>query len=372
MKIKVSLITVVSLIIVASATAQKIENDDMYFNAKDRAALRAQRGNDFTMASVKDSRGTDKQSDADDNINPTDSYSARNVNPEYTSRSQSQTAQADDGNYFVNHYNVSQYNRNQLNNWNNNFNNWYGSSWYRPSYYSTSIYGWNSPYYGSAYDNWGNPCANPYYQSGFSTAFSFYGGMGMGYGYGNPYNSWSPYYGSGFGYSSFYSPYSYGSPYGISYYGYPSRVVVIENGSNRGVVYGKRNSRSSQQDRNYYNGSTRTTSDRGYADSNGGGRSSNGGRISNSSSQPHEYYNRSWKNQQNMSTPSYGNSGSGNARSSWENQNRSSWRDSNFNNSNSTPSRSFDTGRSGGGFSGGGSSSGGGGGSGSRSGGHHR
>ena len=125
--------------------AQDIEQDDMYFNSTDRAKLReARKTNEVALASVKK---TNRNSDAyEETLNPTDSYSARNVNPEYTSRAQSQTAREEDEDYFVSNYNYRNSNQNNFNNWNNNFNNWYGNSWYRPNYWGPSINAWNSPY----------------------------------------------------------------------------------------------------------------------------------------------------------------------------------------------------------------------------------
>ena len=43
MKIKVILLGLVSSLMITGAVAQGVENDDMYFNSKDRAKLRAQR-----------------------------------------------------------------------------------------------------------------------------------------------------------------------------------------------------------------------------------------------------------------------------------------------------------------------------------------
>ena len=73
------------------------------------------------MASAKKTKKVEQVA-ADEVVNPTDSYSARNVNPEFAARSNSQTAAADNQDYFVNNY---KYNTSSnLNNWNNNYNNW--------------------------------------------------------------------------------------------------------------------------------------------------------------------------------------------------------------------------------------------------------
>src|SRR5688572_26972586 len=102
MKRKVALLGLISFLFVFGASAQGLENDDMYFNSKDRAKARAATPKDPSYsASIKK---TKKASLADEPVNPTDSYSARNVNPEYAARSNSEAAQADNQDYFVNDY----------------------------------------------------------------------------------------------------------------------------------------------------------------------------------------------------------------------------------------------------------------------------
>src|SRR5688572_27751082 len=239
MKSKVVIMSLVSSLFTVASLAQGIENDDMYFNSKDRAKLKATKASEVSYsASIKKSK---KETVVEEPINPTDSYSARNVNPEYQARSNSQAAQVDNQDYFVNNYRYN--NASNFNSWNNNFNNWYSNPWYGGNYYDPYINSWNSPYYGSSFDAWGNPWCNPYYRSGWSSSFSYHWGSSYNYGWGmsvgygnygyNPYNSW----GSGWG-----SPY-----YGGGYYGggYPTQVVIVES-NYHGPVYGKRASRSSQ------------------------------------------------------------------------------------------------------------------------------
>ncbi|HZB14107.1 MAG TPA: hypothetical protein VE467_13805, partial [Chryseolinea sp.] len=158
MKRKVTLLAVVSMLFTFVASAQEIENDDMYFNSKDRAKVKASKASEASYASIKK---TNKQAIPEEALNPTDSYSARNVNPEYEARSNSETAQADNQDYFDNSYQYN--NANNFNNWNSNFNDRYNSPWYGGNYYDPYINSWNSPYYGSRYDSWGNPWSNPYY-----------------------------------------------------------------------------------------------------------------------------------------------------------------------------------------------------------------
>ncbi len=381
MKIKVILLSVMSLVMVERVAAQ-IEQDDMYFNSKDRAKQReAEKTNALAIAS---SRSSDRN--RDEESNPTDSYSARNVNPEFVSRQNSKTAQSDQSDYYVaNYQSASRY----YNNWNNNYNQWYNSPWYSNNYWGPSINSWNSPYYGSAYDSWGNPWANPYYRSGFSTAFSYYGnswnyGLGMnscytcgmyggmygsgmygGYGYYDPfYGNYNPYY----GYNSFYYNNYWGSPY-TRYYNsyaggyYPVRTVYVSHDNGYRATYGKRNSRSSQLNRDFAGG----RSNGNLIEDINRNRSTSGGRT-----RDQQHYDNAWRNSSsygtqrsvnwsnnsnsNSRTSSWGNNSNSNTRSSWESQQRTT--------THSSPTRSFDAGRSsfpssggGGGHSSGGSGS---------------
>ena len=351
MKNKVIILSLLSFVVVGSAFAQ-VEQDDMYFNSKDRAKLReAQKTNSVVLAS-RNSR------ERDEDINPTDSYSARNVNPEFTSRAQSKTAAEDEQDYFVTNYRYA--NQGYYNNFNTRYNTWYNSSWYRSNYWGSSINGWNSPYYGSAFDAYGNPWANPYYRSGWSSGFSFYYGNSWNYGMNNcfscsPYAYYDPYY-------DFYNPYNAYSPYsfwGPSYYnrpmyrygggwGTPTRVVYV-NDVNRGV-YGKRSSRSAQIERDGDRG-TRGTG-RIVEESRDGGRTPSGGRIN----REQEYYNNTWRNSNRSNTNSSWSTPSRTATPSWNNNNsnnsnsnsRSSWESQQRSTPSYTPapSRSSDAGRS--------------------------
>lgn len=327
MKIKVILSVLILLMGVSGVFAQ-VEQDDMYFNSKDRAKLRAaQKTSELTYASAKKTQASEP---AEENFNPTDSYSARNVNPEYTSRSHSQTAKEDDEDYFVSNYQYNQ--RSQYNNWNNSFNNWYGNSWYAPNYFGSGINSWNSPYYGSYYDSWGSPWSNPYYQSGWSGSFSYYMGNSWNYGwnmgfgncwscnsyYNNPW-AWNPYYGySSYWNSPYYNNWGWGGGYGY----YPTRVVVVESGDRINHSYGKRPLRG---------GSMVTDRSNASRSRSGMVRTSTtdvtNGRVSNSGRTQNEYYNRSWRyNGSNYSAPA-------NTRSSTQNNRSSSWGNSNSNNS---------------------------------------
>jgi hypothetical protein len=328
-------------ILIAARVFGQVESDDMYFNSKDRAKLNAEKANQesaYIAASAKKTKKADQSPAKEEVVNPTDSYSARNVNPEFAARSNSQTATADNQDYFVNNYKYN--NSSNLNNWNNDFNGWYNNAWYGANYYNPAINSWNTPYYGSYYDSWGNPWCNPYYRSGYSSSFSYYwgsswnygwgSGIGMGYGYGNPYmNSWYSW--------GAYPGYGYGG-YG---YGYPSTVIIVNNGGDYGsnVVYGKRASRGGmvtepQREVAYTRPRTDYVSPTRPSDT--GGRVSTSGR----SQRQEDYYNRAWRNSQQTSSYS---SPSRNSNSSFESWNGNSSSDSwNRHDSNSSfsPSRS--------------------------------
>jgi hypothetical protein len=317
MKKKAILFSILTLTLVGFGYAQDVEHDDMYFTSKDRAKLRAaQQADQLAYASV--SRRDNRE---DEDLNPTDTYSARNVNPEYTSRRNSQTAQADNGDYFVNNY---QFNRgSNYNNFNNSFSNWYGSSWYRPNYWGSSINSWNSPYYGY-YDSWNSPWYDPYWSyNGYSTGFSYYAGSNYNYGWGGMYNYWNrPYYAGNnyFGYGS-----SFG--YGSNWYwnNYRPTVVINNSGGNvengRGVAYGRRPSRGS-----YYASPSNDTRTRTTISSNTRGDNS-GGRTRT------EYYNNTWRYN------NYGNSNSSNHTNNYDSRSQTQYNRSNsWNNSNSNSS----------------------------------
>ncbi|HEY9048106.1 MAG TPA: hypothetical protein VIN08_19500, partial [Ohtaekwangia sp.] len=194
------LLSLVAIVFSSAAFAQ--EYDDMYFNSKDRKKENVQKAADQQAyaASVKKSKRMEEV--ADDNfVNPTDSYSARNVNPEYAARANAATAQTDNQDYYLTDYRYQT--SSNLNNWNNNFNSWYSNPWYGSNYYGSSINNWNSPYYG--YNNaYYSPWYDPYWNNGWSTSFSYYWGSSWNYGWGGNYNYWNrPYC----GYTSAWGPY---------------------------------------------------------------------------------------------------------------------------------------------------------------------
>jgi hypothetical protein len=332
MKTKVVLIGMLASLVVGSAVAQ--ENDDMYFTAKDRAKLNASRSQATILADSKKSKSRMEEV-LEEETNPTDSYSARNVNPEFTSRSNSEVARYDNEDYFVSNFRT----QNQYNSWNRGFNSWYNNPWYSSAYNSSNIYGWNSPYYGSYYDSWGNPWNNPYYRSGWSSSFSYYWGNSYNYGWNNPGYGWNNAYGwncpfNGYNnYGGFYGPsYAY-NPYRSGWYGYPTTVVVVGSSDSRAnAVYGKRASRGTTL---VSNGSNGSRSRQAYTSNR---TPDSGGRVTTKQDEYYKPARRTYSSPNTSNQSTY----SQDSRNTTQNNRSSSWSNDNNRSSNSsyTPSRS--------------------------------
>ncbi len=345
---KTRLFFIAAVSIGASVTGfGQVENDDMYFTAKDRIKLNSTK----PMATV---RNIDDYDNAVATINPTDSYSGRGTNPEHTSQEiVNPKSQQSDPQYFVAGYQPTRVNQNL---------NDYSSA---NSNYSNNA--WNSPYYGnmngfgSPYSSFYSPsCNNPYsfYQPGLSTSLGYtmggfgsgwYGGMNYGWGspssmfWNNNYgmNSWNSGWGMNSGWGSGFNNFGYGGFYR------PTTVIVVNNGdANSGYTYGKRGSRSSDVN-NYYD----NTRNNVIAGTRGRVRaeSATGGRVASSESQ---YYNREWRNNTETSPirSQYQNSNSGNR--SMINSGNSDW-GNNRSSFDSGSRSSFGSGSSGGSSSGG-------------------
>jgi hypothetical protein len=313
-----------------------VENDDMYFNSKDREKLKSVEAEGVlqTYSSPKRKKGAEQVQviEAEETLNPTDSYSARSINPEYISRSNSAQAGTDEQNYFVegytpntyDSYSATKYNTNtNPNNFNNNLgyaNNYYGN-YYNPYDYNRYGYGYNNPYgmYGSPYS----------YGSGWTLSLGYYSGCGGAWNYGMNYG-----WGNSYAYSPYYSPY-YG---GYNYYG--------GSNENSRVTYGKRPSRHS---------AVVTPTQQRVVQTNSASTNTSG-RMRQTSD---EYYVKPARRTSNSDWSTISNTNSGNnsngsrTRSTYSTPSRSSG------NSYSTPSRSSysSPARSGGGSSGGGSRS---------------
>ncbi|MBK5279366.1 MAG: hypothetical protein JJE09_10950 [Bacteroidia bacterium] len=330
MKTKYTLLTFVAVLGMFASFGQ-VEYDDMYFNSKDRAQLNASKQEVLASQYKKH----DLQAVKSSPINPTDSYSGRSVNPEYTNRLKTNPSlAANESQYFVAGYNPVSVNQNLASNNCNcsNFYNSYGG-------YSMNRYGMNSGFgspYNSFYSPWG--MGGGYYQPGWSSMLGYsLGGMnsgwygGMNYGYAN---SWGNPWNYGYGGGSYYNNYGFGSNY------YGNNVVVINNsGDYRNPnVYGKRVNRSSDLD----NTIDRSRPETGYARN--GREAVNGRSRSDNQSQ---YYDRNWKRdpEKNPSRSAWSDNSSNSAgnqsRSGWNNQSTSTGRqNSDFGNSRT----SFDSG----------------------------
>jgi hypothetical protein len=286
MKIRIaflSLLAVSSTLIVSAQT----EYDDMYFSSKDRAKVQASRP--MTLKSIA------SEHEVATAINPTDSYSARNVNPEYISQSKVGSGSTEVAPYFIPDYTPISVNQNISS---NNSSNYYNSTaGYNPYYGMNS--GFASPYNNSFYNSmYGGYGYSPYgYNSGWSSFLTLGMGMGMGgyYPYGGyPYGGSSWNMGMGFGSPSYgWNPYSMGMGYmGMGYGYYPPTVIILNDNYHNSAVYGKRPSRSSDLNNNvshYNNRGTAAT----VTDSQGRVRSS-GSRVS-SDGNPTTYYQPGWR-----------------------------------------------------------------------------
>ncbi len=326
-----------ALLITSAAFSQGVENDDMYFTSKDRVKLKETLASQQAVytASARDNKYADNAAVAvEENSNSDVIYSARNENPEFTARSNSQSAQEDSQDYFVNDYRYNNYS--SLNTFNNSFGGLSGNAMYSANYYNSSIYGWNSPYYGSAYDTWGNPWMNPYYRSGWSSLFSFYlgnawnYGWGFNLGWGLGFNYCNPYMGSLFGFGG---SFGYGCGYG-GWYNSPN-VIVINNGEGgRNIAYGKRGSVGGMVTSRQTNVNSRSRNS-SVSEPDGSSRptyGSAGGRVATNApsgnSRQEDYYNRSWRSSQqptgSYSAPSRNSTYNGWNRSSGGDNGRSS------------------------------------------------
>jgi hypothetical protein len=356
MKTKVAFLTFLAAATVSCAWAQSTEDDDMYFTSKDRVALNVAQSasRQEILASTNSRRIT--ESEVASTINPTDSYSARNVNPEYISGSKVGSNTTADVQYFSPNYQPIAVNQNLASNSRNcNCNNNYGYNGFNNGYGYNSFGSFGSPYgmggmspYGynsfgmmNPYSNYGGYGYSPYSMMGggfynSALSFGFGSGFGNGFGYGSPFgfgNSYgmNSFYGNG--YNSFYNPYSYG--YNSSGYGYNnSRTVVAVADRPR-----PQSARNQEVDRYYSTNGNR------------GGVANSGGRVA-SVDNSQQYYNRTWRNDAAVER---GTTTWNNTRSYQQNYNNG-WNNTNNNNNWGNSNGGFSGGRSSSFNSGGGSS----------------
>ncbi|MBX2895056.1 MAG: hypothetical protein KF763_06420 [Cyclobacteriaceae bacterium] len=336
MKSRITIMSLLSVMVVFAASAQ--ETDDMYFRASDRAKI---------AASKPLSELSYRQSEVKTPINPTDSYSARNVNPEYISQSVSSSNQQP-ATYFYSEYVPTSVNQNIYNNpanW-----NYYGmNNPYMMGGMNPYMVGGYNPYFRNSF--WGmDPYGfNSFYRPGLS--FS----MGMGWGMNSwGYSPWNSFYGMN---SWAWDPYGYNafSPWGWNNMGWNGwgwntwnrpTIIVVGGDSGNGAVYGRRSSRSSSMN-NTINSSRGTRQSAAIQNDTRGGSGSRTA-VQNTDN----YYQRGWRNNpDNTSRTSLNNTGLSTSRTgtTFDNSTRSSnrssggWMDSG---SSSRSSGSFNSGSS--------------------------
>ena len=184
MKTKIAFFFLLCTVVLSTSVAQSREDDDMYFTSKDRAAMNAalQKDRQEIFASSKVRRIT--ESETASIINPTDSYSARNVNPEYISGAKVGSNASSTDQYFSPNYQPTAVNQNLSSNCAscgfNNFNNGFYSPFNRFGNpyrmggmgmmgLGMSPWGYNSM---SMMNPWMDPwMMNGFYQPGFSIGF---------------------------------------------------------------------------------------------------------------------------------------------------------------------------------------------------------
>lgn len=362
MKSKIAYAGSVLMMISVLSFAQEVEYDDLYFRSKDRPVLTAEVASKELKRQATIQETSRKLESTATTINPTDSYSARNVNPEYLSQAKvDPNSPAEPAPYFTQDFSpvsvnsslsnsvmTPTYASNCMSCWNSGWNNGF-----YPTYGFGMMSGFGSPYSGfySPYSSpWGyDPYGyNNFYQPGWSWSI----GMSMMWGSGFGMNPWSSPWGWNSGF------YNYNPWYG---YGYPTTVVVVDPNAGN-IQYRKRVSRSSDVNNNVTFNNRNAVAQTGQVDTQGRVRGSSGRTNTTEAG----YYQRGWRsNPDHISTTrsDWGSSGrstssnyssnSGSRSSSWINNDsgnsRSSWSGGNS---------SFSSGgsRSSGGYSGGGSS----------------
>lgn len=383
MKSRITFLTILTVSAAFVVSAQEVEFDDMYFRSKDRVVLATSQTLMMNTAS--------KKLEVISPINPTDSYSARNVNPEYLSQTKVNPSSANQNPvaYFIPGYvptgvNQTIYNQTGYSNYNGMMMNPYstfgmgmggmnmGGMGMMPGLYNPYNSFNSSPW---GYDPYGY---NSFYRPGWNTSMSMSMGWGMGMGMGG-FNSWG-----GSPWNNFYGMNSWGmnswgvNPWGMNAWGmgngfnswYQPRVVIINNDTNaRNAVYGKRSSRSNDLN----NSVTSNNRQNEPVTTPGGTRVPSNGRVASNENQPAgSYYQRGWRTNpetnSNATRSGWSNSNSGrsgtDSNNVWNNSNsnRSNSNSSFNNNSRSSGGNNFSTGGGsvgGGSRSSGGSSSGG-------------
>jgi hypothetical protein len=290
-----TIIAVVAGMVYSAGSLAQVEQDDMYFNKKDRAKLNKERAAKSSETFAR----ADKPLRFDYPVQTIDNTS-RNANPEYVSRSQSEMVSGEDEAAFIENYQYAS--QDQLNQFNNNLNSWNNNPIYSNTYFNAGINNWNSPYYSPYNDPFmsgfgNNPWNNPQFASGWSVSFGNYWGNPWNYGWGGRGFGSNICWNGGWG-----SPWGFGGGhwnnfYGNNFYGGGFPQVIIINDNSRGPVYGRRNSRSQQVATTTRNSSPSPSSNRPYTSGSTSNSTSNTAatRSRSRSSQSNEYYTPQWR-----------------------------------------------------------------------------
>jgi len=290
MKIRITFLSLMAISTAMVATAQVAEYDDMYFNSKDRTVVMASKP--LTLNNI-----TSESYEVKTAINPTDSYSARNVNPEYISQSTvNPSGSVEAAPYFIPDYTPVGVNQNLNKNLSYGGNNTYSGM--MPAYgnpynsFYPSMNGYNP--YGYGYNSGFNSMYgyNPYGYNGFNSGWSSMLGLTLGMGSYNPWGG-SSFFGNSFGFN----PYGMGMGMGMGYGYYPGNVMIINNDYYNNAAYGKRTSRSSDTNNTINQNNRRTAANTMVTTDSQGRVRGSSGRVSgdaattNSSS----YYQSGWR-----------------------------------------------------------------------------
>jgi hypothetical protein len=291
-------------LMVWSAAVMAQEQDDMYFNKKDRAKQQKARATQEVL--VRADAPVRFDYPINKNNSGVASGAAYETNPEFIARSQSEmVSMEEDQAHFIENY---QYNtQNELNQFSNNLNQWNNNPLYSNAYFAPSINNWNSPFYSPFNDPFltgfnNNPWCNPLFRSGWSVSFNF--------GWGNPWNYWGPSAFWGWNdpfWNNGWNNYAWGgsmwNSWGWNSWNNPNTIIIIDNDGHRGPVYGKRGSRGNGVASNINSSSSRS---RSSAVRTSAPATSSSRQVASRGNTSQEYYTPQWRRSQ-----SSGNVGQG-------------------------------------------------------------
>lgn len=231
-------------------SALRGETDDLYFMASD-----ARVATEFAVQNNNSENFRQLEQINAEEYNP-ENFSAKNVNPEYLAKYQSDPASADEGTVYFDDNTADPNQKGDINIYNNfrgnasgnNYNTGWNSPWMFNSMYMGGFSPWGMGMGG--FSPWGMGMGgfyDPFWGPGFGFRPGLNLSLGLGFGFGHRHgwgfgNPWRFGYGMGRFYDPFFSPY-YG--YGHGFYNRP--IVIIPGGSEnqRQIVRGARPSRSS-------------------------------------------------------------------------------------------------------------------------------